>query len=54
MECIRLLLDHLAWIEHEFLSGIRDSKEDREPVRDDERCESSREVNTAELIGQKG
>ena len=24
MECFRLLLEHLAWIEHEFLSGIRD------------------------------
>ena len=26
MECFRLLLDHLAWIKHQFLSGIRDSK----------------------------
>ena len=26
MECFRLLLDYLAWIEHEFLSGIRDSR----------------------------
>ena len=25
MECFRLLLDHRAWIEHQFLSGIRDS-----------------------------
>ena len=25
MECFRLLFDDLAWIEHEFLSGIRDS-----------------------------
>ena len=25
MECFRLLFDHLAWIEHRFLSGIRDS-----------------------------
>ena len=24
MECFRLLFDHLAWIEHQFLSGIRD------------------------------
>ena len=24
MECFRLLLEHLAWIEHQFLSGIRD------------------------------
>ena len=26
IEFFRLLLDHLAWIEHEFLSGIRDSR----------------------------
>ena len=26
MECFRLLLDHLAWIEHQLLSGIRDSR----------------------------
>ena len=26
MECFRLLLDHLAWIGHQFLSGIRDSR----------------------------
>ena len=26
MECSGLLLEHLAWIEHEFLSGIRDSR----------------------------
>ena len=26
MECFRLLFDHLAWIEHEVLSGIRDSR----------------------------
>ena len=24
MECFRLLFDHLAWVEHQFLSGIRD------------------------------
>ena len=29
MECFRLLLEHLAWLEHQFLSGIRDS---RKPV----------------------
>ena len=29
MECFRLLFDHFAWIEHQFLSGIRDS---RKPV----------------------
>ena len=26
MKCFRLLLEHLAWIEHQFLNGIRDSK----------------------------
>ena len=26
MEYLRFLLDHLAWIEHQFLSGIRDSR----------------------------
>ena len=26
MEYFRLLFDHLAWIEHRFLSGIRDSR----------------------------
>ena len=26
MECFRLLLEHLAWIEHQFLSVIRDSR----------------------------
>ena len=26
MESFRLLFDHLAWIEHQFLSGVRDSR----------------------------
>ena len=26
IECFRLLLEHLAWIEHQFLSGIRNSR----------------------------
>ena len=26
MECFRLLFDLLAWIEHQFLSGVRDSR----------------------------
>ena len=26
MECFRLLLEHLAWIKHQFLSGLRDSR----------------------------
>ena len=29
MECFRLLFGHLAWIEHQFLSGIRDSRKAR-------------------------
>ena len=29
MERFRLLLEHLAWIEHQFLSGIRDSRKAR-------------------------
>ena len=28
-------------------------KEDREPVRDDERCGRNKDVNTPELIGQR-
>ena len=26
MECFRLLFNHLAWIKHQFLSSIRDSR----------------------------
>ena len=26
MECFRLLFNHLAWVKHQFLSGIRDSR----------------------------
>ena len=29
MVCFRLLLEDLAWIEHQFLSGIRDSRKAR-------------------------
>ena len=29
MECFSLLLEHLAWIEHQFLGGIRDSRKAR-------------------------
>ena len=29
MECFRLLFNHLAWIEHQFLSGLRDSRKAR-------------------------
>ena len=39
MECLRLLSEHLAWIEHQFLSGLRDSrKAGRQSVGYDERC----------------
>ena len=31
MECLRLLLERLAWIEHQFLSGIRDSRKAESP-----------------------
>ena len=40
------------WIEHKFLSGIRDSRK-AGSLRDDERCGRSKEVNTPELIGQR-
>ena len=33
MECFILLLEHLAWIEHQFLRGIRDSRKDGSPWR---------------------
>ena len=29
MECFTLLFDHLAWIEHQFLGDIRDSRKER-------------------------
>ena len=29
MECFTLLLEHLAWINHQFLSGIKDSRKAR-------------------------
>ena len=50
MEYFRLLLDHLALVEHDFLIGMR-YKEGRESVSDDERCGRSKDVNTPELIG---
>ena len=52
MEYFRLLLEHLAWIEHQFLSGIRDSRKAGESMRDDDRCVRSKEVRTPELIDQ--
>ena len=52
MEYFRQLFDHLAWIEHQVLRGIKRFKEARESVMDDERCGRSKEVQTPELIGQ--
>ena len=52
MECFRWLLEHRAWIEHQSLSGIRDSRKAgclRGMVRG---VGESMEVNTPELIGQ--
>ena len=53
MECFRLLSEHLAWIEHQFLSGIRDLRKAGGSVGDDERCGRSKEVNRPELIGRR-
>ena len=52
MECFRQLLEHLAWIEHQFLSSIRDSRK-AGSLWGMMRCGRSKEVNTPELIGQK-
>ena len=49
MECFRLLLEHLAWIENQFLSGIRDSMK----VGMMRGVGGRKEVNTPELIGQR-
>ena len=49
MEWFRLLVDYRAWIEHQFLRGIRDS---RKSVSDDEKYGRNKEVITPELIGQ--
>ena len=49
MECFTLLLEHFAWIEHRFLSGIRDSKAESLCGMMKGRI---KEVNTSELIGQ--
>ena len=53
MEYFRLLFHHLAWIEHQFLSGRRDSSKAGSLWGNDERCESSKEVSRPELIGQR-
>ena len=52
MECFRLVLEHLAWIEHQFFEWRKRFEEGRESVGDDKRCGRSKEVRTPELIGQ--
>ena len=50
-ECFRLILEHLAWIKHQFFVWYKRFKEGRESVREDERCGRIKEVNRPELIG---
>ena len=52
IKCFRLVFGYLARIEHQYLSGIRDSRK-AGSVRDEESCERSKEVSTPELIGQR-
>ena len=52
MECFRLLFDHFAWIEHQFLSGIRDSRKAGSLWGMMRGMGGVMEVNTPELIGQ--
>ena len=53
MECFRLLSEHLAWIEHQFLSGIRDSRKAGSLWGMMRGVGGNKEVNTPELIGQR-
>ena len=53
MECVTLLLEHIAWIEHQFLSGIRDSRKAGSLWGMTESCRRSKKENTPELIGQR-
>ena len=52
MECFRLLFDHLAWIQHQFLSGIRDSRK-AGSLWGIMRGVGGKEVNTPQLIGER-
>ena len=52
-ETYRMLFDHLAWIKHEFLSGIRDSRKTGNLWGMIRACARSKEVNRPELIGQR-
>ena len=49
MEWFTLLLEHLAWIEHQFLSGIRDSRKAGSLWG----MMRGKEINTPELICQR-
>ena len=53
MECFRLLLNNLAWIEYQFLSGIRDSRKAGSLWGIMKGVGGVKEVNTPELIGQR-
>ena len=53
MKCFRLLLDHLVLIEHQFLSGIRDSRKAGSLWGMMWGVWRSKEVNTPELTGQR-
>ena len=52
MKCFRQLLEHLAWIEHQFLNGIRDSRKVGSLWGMMRGVGRSKEVRTPELIGQ--
>ena len=53
IECFRLLFDHLAWIKHQFLSSIRDSRKAGSLWGMMRGVAGSKEVNTPELIAQR-
>ena len=52
MECFRLLLEYLAWIEHQFFSGIRDSRKAGSLWGMMRSMGVVRKSDTPELIGQ--
>ena len=52
MEWFTLLFDHLAWIEHQFLSGIRDSRKEGSLWGMMRGVGRIKDVRTPELIGQ--
>ena len=52
IECFRLLFDHLAWIKHQFLSGIKDSRKAGSLWGMMRGVWRSKEVSSPQLIGQ--